>query len=411
MPIRAGCLDLDHVAPMLHLRDTIMAEKILVVDDDIDSLKLIGLMLQRNGYEVSAASAGNQALSKAATEHPDLVILDVMMPDMSGLEVCRRLRQNPDTKQIPIIMFTAKTLIDDKVAGFEAGADDYLTKPTHPAELASRVKTMLARGAAQKPGTSTTRGVTIGVVGAKGGVGATTVALNIAAARLVAGENPIVVDYRMGVGSLGLSLGLSRSQGLSSILNRPPQEIQPRVIDSAIATHTSGLRALLSSARPDEALLTYSLDNEQAVLRALRSMSRLVVADLGSGMSPALMRLQREIDQLVVVVDPVPVTLNMARELLRDIQPSRPEGSKTHVVVVNRAAVSSPPAWNEVEQALGTEIRAIIALASELALQSLLAQVPMVLYQPSAIASTQMAKLAEELTSKVRANAAPPVSR
>ncbi len=110
-----------------------MADKILIVDDDIDSLKLIGLMLQRHGYEVVAANAGNQALTKAASEKPSLIILDVMMPDMDGYEVCRRLRLNEETRAIPIIMFTAKTLIDDKVQGFEACADDYLTKPTHPA--------------------------------------------------------------------------------------------------------------------------------------------------------------------------------------------------------------------------------------------------------------------------------------
>src|SRR4030095_2767206 len=142
-----------------------MAEKILIVDDDIDSLKLIGLMLQRHGYEVVAANAGNQAISKATSEHPNLIILDVMMPDMDGYEVCRRLRANPDTKGIPIIMFTAKTLVDDKVAGFEAGADDYLTKATHPGELASRVKAILARSATQRR-RDTRKGVTIGVVGA-----------------------------------------------------------------------------------------------------------------------------------------------------------------------------------------------------------------------------------------------------
>src|SRR5690606_10953030 len=170
-----------------------MAEKILVVDDDLDSLKLIGLMLQRNGYEVIAANAGNQAIAKAANERPDLIILDVMMPDMNGYEVCRRLRKNADTKGIPIIMFTANTLIDDKVAGFEAGADDDLTKPTHPAELASRVKAILARNVSQRP-VSANRGTTIGVLGVKGGVGTTTIALNIAAARLMAGENPIIAD-------------------------------------------------------------------------------------------------------------------------------------------------------------------------------------------------------------------------
>src|SRR5260221_4669309 len=141
-----------------------MAEKILIVDDDIDSLKLIGLMLQRQGYDISAASAGAQAISKASTESPDLIILDVMMPDMDGYEVCRRLRADAATQGIPIIMFTAKTLVDDKVTGFEAGADDYLTKPTHPAELASRVKAVLARSVAQKRAANDA-GMTIGILG------------------------------------------------------------------------------------------------------------------------------------------------------------------------------------------------------------------------------------------------------
>src|SRR5690349_13251952 len=117
---------------------------VMVVDDDIDSLKLIGLMHQRSGYQVIAANAGGMALQKAATEKPDVIILDVMMPDMLGYEVIKRLRANVETKHITVIMFTAKTLVDDKVAGFEAGADDYLTKPTHPAELDSRVQAILA---------------------------------------------------------------------------------------------------------------------------------------------------------------------------------------------------------------------------------------------------------------------------
>src|SRR5688572_26933441 len=173
-----------------------MAEKILIVDDDVDSLKLIGLMLKRNGYEVSAADSGGKALSKAEAEIPDLIILDVMMPDMNGLDVCRRLRANPATAEIPIIMFTAKTMIDDKVKGFEAGADDYLTKPTHPAELSSRVKAILARSAArqaqqaqQQPARK--QNAAVGVLGAKGGVGTTTLSVNLAAALMSLGEQPV----------------------------------------------------------------------------------------------------------------------------------------------------------------------------------------------------------------------------
>ncbi|MGD0807394.1 MAG: response regulator, partial [Anaerolineales bacterium] len=122
-----------------------MAEKILVVDDDLDTLKLVGMMLQRQGYTIVAAINGTQALSKVPAEKPDLILLDVMMPDIDGFEVCRRIRSDPAFKTTPILMFTAKTQVDDKVQGFEAGADDYLPKPTHPAELLAHVKALLGR--------------------------------------------------------------------------------------------------------------------------------------------------------------------------------------------------------------------------------------------------------------------------
>jgi pilus assembly protein CpaE len=385
-----------------------MAEKILVVDDDLDGLKLIGLMLQRNGYEVAAANSGGQALAKAQNERPDLIILDVMMPDMSGYEVCRRLRKNPDTKSIPIIMFTAKTLIDDKVAGFEAGADDYLTKPTHPAELASRVKAILARNVTQRPSNNAPRGTTIGVLGAKGGVGTTTVALNIAAARIAAGDNPLVADFRLGVGSLGLALGFGRSHGMANVLMKSAREINPRVIEPELVQHPSGLRALLSSARVKEGAISYADESAITLIRTLRLMARPSVYDLGAGLNPRTLNLQKEIDQLVLIIDPLTVTVTMAREILQELDANRPENAKTHIVVVNRAASSSAPAWHDIEQMLGREIRAIIALASELMAQSLNAGAPVVLYQPTAIASSQLIKLSEELNVRVRASTETP---
>ncbi len=123
-----------------------MAQRILIVDDDPRALELIGLILSGQGYEVRQAGNGMAALEQARAGLPDLIILDVMMPDMDGFEVTRRLRADPQTAHIPIVMFTAKTMVDDKVTGFEAGADDYLSKPVHPAELVARVKAVLARG-------------------------------------------------------------------------------------------------------------------------------------------------------------------------------------------------------------------------------------------------------------------------
>ncbi len=124
-----------------------MPARILIVDDDLQTLKLIGLMLQRRGYEIIAARDGQQALQKARTEAPDLIILDMMMPDMTGYEVCRQLRSQSVTRNLPVLMFTAKADLDTKVQGFEAGADDYLTKPIHPNDLAARVEAALQRGA------------------------------------------------------------------------------------------------------------------------------------------------------------------------------------------------------------------------------------------------------------------------
>ncbi|MDX1991489.1 MAG: response regulator [bacterium] len=370
-----------------------MSEKILIVDDDIDSLKLIGLMLQRHGYEVIAASSGNQAISKTLSERPDLVILDVMMPDMNGYEVCRRLRANPDTQPIPIIMFTAKTLIDDKVAGFEAGADDYLTKPTHPAELASRVSTILQRTASQRR-KEVGRGTAIGLLGVKGGLGTTTLALNLGAAMKMAGENPVVTDFRLGCGSLGLYMGLPRAAGLAAVLGQSASEIRPNVIEKELIVHPTGLRALLSSTKPKEALLSYSLDSAAAVVKGLRSLAKPVIADLGSGYTPLIARLQAEMDLILLLVEQNGATLSIARELLYEIDP---EGKgRVQIVVMNRAGTPQT-AWSEVEAALGQEIRAIISPAGDLALAAMNAGTPMVNYQPSAIVSNQMMKLAETL--------------
>ncbi|MBX3066303.1 MAG: response regulator [Anaerolineae bacterium] len=378
-----------------------MAEKILVVDDEIDSLKLIGLMLQRQGYEITAANSGAQALAKAGGERPDLIILDVMMPDMDGYEVCKRLRTNPTTQGIPIIMFTAKSLVDDKVAGFEAGADDYLTKPTHPAELASRVRAVLARSAAQRrqtgslPGGSDA-GLMIGILGAKGGVGTSTLASNIAAA-LNSKEPTILADIRMGQGSLGMALNQGRSTGMANLLSRPLAEINARAVENELVTHSSGLKLLLSSISPRERQLSVNADAASLILKHLRSLAKNVVVDLGIGLTKQNARLAKEVDQLVIVVEPYRVPLAMARELLRALEQIGISRTRTNVVLVNRSQSQAAVSWQESEQLLNHEMLSVIGPAPDLAIQASDAGVPMIAYQPNAMFATQVAKLTEEL--------------
>jgi CheY-like chemotaxis protein len=383
----------------------VMAEKILVVDDDVDSLKLIGLMLQRQGYEVIAANTGGQALTKAEIEVPNLIILDVMMPDMNGLEVCKRLRQNTATQKIPIIMFTAKTLIDDKVKGFEAGADDYLTKPTHPAELASRVKAILARSAArqaqqaQQPARK--QNAAIGVLGAKGGVGTTTLSVNLAAALMSMGEQPVLADFRPGQGSMGLMLGLARSQGMARLMVKPAAEITPRAVESELMSHQSGLRALLSSSRPKETGLSYSEETAVAIVNALRVVGRPAVVDMGTGLTAFTARIQTEMSKLIVVLEPNPVTVSMAKDLIQEIESESGSG-RISIVVVNRSQSSIQTPWHEIENTLGREIKAIISAAPELAFQANQNSVPIAMLQPNAVIAGQYSKLAEALKPGIR---------
>ncbi|OGA54542.1 MAG: guanylate cyclase [Betaproteobacteria bacterium RIFCSPLOWO2_12_FULL_62_58] len=120
-----------------------MAQKILVVDDVVNNVKLLADLLAVKGYSVVTADGGAAALRQVAAEKPDLVLLDVMMPDLNGYEVCRAIRANPVTEVLPVVMVTALDPSSERVKGIEAGADDFLSKPINQAELLARVKSLL----------------------------------------------------------------------------------------------------------------------------------------------------------------------------------------------------------------------------------------------------------------------------
>jgi len=123
-----------------------MKAKILVVDDEPDAVELIEFNLKAAGYDVVSAGTGTEALEKARREKPDLIVLDVMLPEMDGMEVCKTIRNDPTIAATPIIMLTARAAEIDRVLGLELGADDYLTKPFSPRELVLRIRGLLKRG-------------------------------------------------------------------------------------------------------------------------------------------------------------------------------------------------------------------------------------------------------------------------
>jgi len=148
-----------------------MASRVLIVEDERDIRDLVLFHLEREGFQVSSASSGEEALRQVRHASPDLVLLDLMLPAMGGLEVCRKLRQDPATAALPIVMLTAKGDEVDRVLGLELGADDYIVKPFSPKELLARVRAVLRR-ARPAPGAA---GIAIGALAIDPGTRTVTV--------------------------------------------------------------------------------------------------------------------------------------------------------------------------------------------------------------------------------------------
>ncbi len=119
--------------------------KVLVIDDAENIVELVRIGLRYEGFQVESASDGEQGVTLAQRINPDLILLDIMMPGIDGLEVCRRLRANPTTRDVPVLMITAKDEVRDRIAGLDTGADDYLTKPFDFDELLARIRAILRR--------------------------------------------------------------------------------------------------------------------------------------------------------------------------------------------------------------------------------------------------------------------------
>ncbi len=383
-----------------------MSEKILIVDDDLDTLRLVGLMLQRQGYQISAATNGQQGLDKAFEEDPDLILLDLMMPDMDGYEVTRRLRQNPSTLSTPILMFTAKTQLDDKVAGFEVGANDYLTKPTHPSELQARVKTLLSRAGDKKNtaslGADENLGYVVGILGARGGLGVTTLAVNLAAGLLTKTKSEVIVSEMLpGQGALGLEMGLNYSTGLVDLLSiNKTSDITRDKTREALTHHGSGLKVLLSSDRPRDMHLINQSSNYETILTRLAALARFVVLDLGVGLQPFTQNVLPRCNDVLIVLEGVPNTIIHSKALIDDIASLGVNKKNIQAVLNNRIRSDTVLPSSQVQNKLDHEILTTLTPAPELFVQATRMQSPAILCQPESLTTRQISKLVDYIAER-----------
>jgi CheY-like chemotaxis protein len=367
-----------------------MGKKLLLVDDDRDMLKLLGLAFHRKGFEVVGAENGETALRKALEESPDVIVLDVMLPDISGLEVCQRLHQDVATANIPVLLLSARGQTSDKLAGFEAGAEDYVTKPFEMPELVARVDLILSRVAARKA----PAGRVITFVGAKGGVGTSTVALNVATAMVNRGKSVVIADYHPSLGTICQQLGLAPRRTLGDLVSLPPERINERAVSLSLEPHHSGLRVLAAPLQP--LLAEPEARVAEALLESLRLTADFIIIDASTYSNISLAALVRS-DVVAVVSEPYAISVACAQITMSFLKSLGVNGEWVGLVLVNRGR--SPLAFPaaEVQRVLDAGILGVIPSADDACQSAERQKTPLVLAQPDQMASVAFYELTDRL--------------
>ncbi len=361
--------------------------KILVVDDDVELQRLLKMMLEISGFEVVTASDGAEALTKVRMERPDLVLLDVMMPEMDGYETCRRLRRLPEGAHIPIIMLSAADQVDDKVKGLRVGADDYITKPVDSRELIARLEAHL------RPAT-TQAAYVVGLLGCKSGLGVTTLAINLAVALAQREQKGVILlDWHLPMGDVAAALNLRVVHTLEAIASRV-EELDDQVIHQILLEHESGVRVLPAAWSLDASAL--SSEALEPVLDILSREADYVVIDGGWASDVGRIQPLEIVDELFFLISPELPALRRAAVYLEWERQRVVFGDRLHLIV-NRAGIAGGIAVKEIEALLQRKVRIQLPDEPEVVLASINGGVPLVQQAPRSAFARGVFQLAQEI--------------
>jgi pilus assembly protein CpaE len=325
-----------------------------------------------------------------------------MMPDLDGYEVTRRLRREAETSNIPILMFTAKTQVDDKISGYEAGVDDYLTKPIHPAELTAHLRALLQRSKT-RTASSKERGYVIGLLAAKGGEGVSSLALNLAVAfHQKTKAEVIAAELRPGQGTWGIELSNTLTEGLSHLMQMRAQDITAAAIENELARMPFGVRLLMAQPKVKDAELMCATEQLEAIVENLPLLARLVLLDIGTNYIPGYDMLLNHCNEVIVVTAPFPSSAQRTRFLLDDLGSKGFGRSKLMTVVsINRVRADVQLNLNQMQEILGVPVTQTIPPAPEIAFQSASRNIPLIQVQIGSVFSQQYSVLADRLIQRV----------
>lgn len=254
-------------------------ESILFVDDEEQIRKLVSTFLQRRGYNVRIASDGMEALRLVREELPHLVVTDVNMPYMNGLELTRRLRENHKTSRIPIVMLSARKQAEDVLSGYQVGVDDYVPKPVEMAVLGAKIETLLRRTLAAAPASGSARSAKVVVIlHGKGGTGATTLAVNLAVALQTGGAfSAALLDLNLEFPNAAMLLDLKPERALADLGENVVADMDDADFAKYVSQAASGVKLVTASDRPETAELVQLPMVQQTIDRLRTQVDYLIV--------------------------------------------------------------------------------------------------------------------------------------
>jgi pilus assembly protein CpaE len=356
--------------------------RVLVVDDTKLIPQLIHDQLTKMGYQVTEAYDGAEALRKVKSFNPDLIILDIMLPGADGFQIARTVRQDSAHLHTPIILLSSKSELDAKVAGFEAGADDYLTKPFDPTELELRVRALLARAHGARRAPAAAVGKVITVFSLRGGSGVTSIAVNLAVglAQLLDQEIPLV-DLSLETSGAGVLLDLTPRRTLLNLAKEDVSVLDPGLIREYLAPHPSRVRLLAAPPGPIHAeLVTPGLVTQ--ILSALRGSFSHVVVDAPHTLAEYTLAALDSSDVILLVTPPDLVSLKAATAALETFAMLDYPESRT-AVLINSVFGRRGLSQKEIETALKRPVLAVLPHEPEALAHAINEGVPLALNQPA----------------------------
>jgi DNA-binding response OmpR family regulator len=375
-----------------------MSAKILIVDDDLVTRNWLKSVLERENYAVTMAERGQAALDQIARERPDLLVMDIVLADMAGLELLRRLRQDPASQDLRVIVLSRKASSDDMVAGLSAGADDYLAKrPGADVDLVSKIRVLLAMPKASSGAPPAPNGQVFAFCSGKGGTGTTSVCVNAAYAmtRLEPNAQVLLVDMVLPVGTVGSSVGYESERTIAQ-LTQVQGEMDRALVDRYVSPPTRwGFRVLLSTQDPHEAT---QLEVSQIVplFDTLRTMYDYVFADFGRTLSRVSLPVMRTAKRIVLILGSDVNNVKLSRSMLDHFE-SLGISRDRLLLIANRTVGRVWISKEEIERELSLSLAGLIPYEQEHMTLAINAGVPFAAKFPERTASIAFADLARLL--------------